>query len=304
MSAEVEFFHDRLTRILVEGVPLRVLEVDVRDTAREAVLRHEAGEVAAVALAQGLAAAALLGGQIKGDERITFQVHCSGPLGTIMADYNADGTLRATVGDPAAVVLGDDPAARVRTGLGAGLVHVIKSTSSKELYRGAIPLNACAIEGALDDYFETSEQLPTIVWLCARWDGVSLSVGKGLLLQLVGGGERAWFDQFRAQLDHDEIGKTLGTGTTAGPLLSRLLPKHRVRELDSQPLSFQCSCSKKRVLASLAMLGVDELEEMRAEEGKAEITCNFCRARYRLDRLELGQLIDLLKGLDDGSLLN
>ncbi|MCH8209660.1 MAG: Hsp33 family molecular chaperone HslO, partial [Nitrospinae bacterium] len=61
--------------------------------------------------------------------------------------------------------------------------------------------------------------------------------------------------------------------------------------LARQDLRFQCPCSRSRVAGMLGMLSTDELEEMVAQDGGAEVTCRFCNERYRLDGDELQLLI-------------
>jgi molecular chaperone Hsp33 len=57
--------------------------------------------------------------------------------------------------------------------------------------------------------------------------------------------------------------------------------------LDVRPVRFHCPCSRERAGASLAMLGPAEIGAMVIEDGKAEVICNFCRARYDFSDAEL-----------------
>jgi molecular chaperone Hsp33 len=52
-------------------------------------------------------------------------------------------------------------------------------------------------------------------------------------------------------------------------------------------VEFHCPCSRARAASSLVLLGNSELSAMILEDGKAEVTCNFCRARYDFDDAEL-----------------
>jgi molecular chaperone Hsp33 len=52
-------------------------------------------------------------------------------------------------------------------------------------------------------------------------------------------------------------------------------------------VTFACPCSRARAGTSLALLGEAELAAMILDDGKAEVTCNFCRARYEFDEAEL-----------------
>jgi molecular chaperone Hsp33 len=57
--------------------------------------------------------------------------------------------------------------------------------------------------------------------------------------------------------------------------------------LDARPVRFHCPCSRERAGATLALLGAQELAAMILEDGKAEVICNFCRARHDFSEAEL-----------------
>jgi molecular chaperone Hsp33 len=57
--------------------------------------------------------------------------------------------------------------------------------------------------------------------------------------------------------------------------------------LDARPVRFHCPCSRERAGATLALLGASELAAMILEDGKAEVICNFCRARHDFSEAEL-----------------
>ena len=72
-----------------------VTVVDVTGAAQALVRERRCGPTAAHYLAEGLAAAALLGaGTGETDETVSVQVTCSGPLGGLVAECSHDGTLR------------------------------------------------------------------------------------------------------------------------------------------------------------------------------------------------------------------
>jgi molecular chaperone Hsp33 len=64
-------------------------------------------------------------------------------------------------------------------------------------------------------------------------------------------------------------------------------------ELEEKPVGWFCQCNDNRVRAVLMATGVDELSDMIAKEGHAEIYCDFCRKRYFFERPELVHLRDL-----------
>ena len=71
------------------------------------------------------------------------------------------------------------------------------------------------------------------------------------------------------------------------------LPYNR---LETRELFFRCGCSRSKVEKVLYSLGTAGIEEMRVNEGFAEVTCEFCRQSYRFEADEL-QRIELLSAL-------
>jgi molecular chaperone Hsp33 len=57
---------------------------------------------------------------------------------------------------------------------------------------------------------------------------------------------------------------------------------------EPSPLAFGCSCSAQRVEAMLRALGSEEAQAaMQANDGVVEVTCEFCAAQYRYDRVDV-----------------
>ncbi|MBQ1525143.1 MAG: Hsp33 family molecular chaperone HslO, partial [Firmicutes bacterium] len=48
-----------------------------------------------------------------------------------------------------------------------------------------------------------------------------------------------------------------------------------------------CDCSRERMEAALVSLGKKDLRQLIDEDGRAELTCQFCRSSYHFDRDEL-----------------
>jgi molecular chaperone Hsp33 len=59
---------------------------------------------------------------------------------------------------------------------------------------------------------------------------------------------------------------------------------HQVAKLRPR---FACRCSRERVEHALRSLGAAELREMAANDGGANLTCDFCTAAYAFSADEL-----------------
>jgi molecular chaperone Hsp33 len=65
--------------------------------------------------------------------------------------------------------------------------------------------------------------------------------------------------------------------------------------LEKQELFYRCTCSRERIEKVLVSLGREKLADMIEKQGKADVTCEFCRNSYQLGRHELEALLDSLR---------
>jgi molecular chaperone Hsp33 len=286
---------DEIIRGMLEGGDARVVAVITTGVAREAIRRHQAEGAAAVALARGLTSGLLLATLTKDDERVTLQILCDGPLGGLTVDATAAGTARAYVKNPVVRLPPSPPERRasLRHALGkGGLVNVIRDVGLREGFRGQTALQSGEIDEDVEHYLNTSEQIDSALACDAvlAADG-TLVAAAGILVQALPGSQgAATVVAARKLLRAGALLRALGSRPEDGvALLQATLADHlgEPRVLDARPVRFHCPCSRDRAGASLALLGAAELSAMILEDGKAEVICNFCRARHDFSAAEL-----------------
>ena len=285
---------DEVVRCLLEGLPVRIVAATTTVAVREAARRHQAGPAATVALSRGLTAGLLLATLTKDDERVTLQLLGDGPLGGLTVDATAAGRVRAYVKHPSG---GLKPPAGARPSLAAavgrnGLINVIRDVGLGAPFSGQIALASGEIDEDVEAYLEKSEQVVSALACDTLFapDG-ALDFAAGILIQALPGSEgAALVAEARALIAGGEFLRALagarrdGEGVVAAVLGDRL---GKVQLLDRRPVAFDCPCSRARAGTSLALLGEGELAAMILDDGKAEVTCNFCRAHYEFDEAEL-----------------
>ena len=150
----------QLIRALAGERRVRVLGVDLTHVVNEMCRAHQLTGDAARLASESLVATLLMSGQIKGEERLTLQIHFEQISGSFMGEVDASLNVRGMM-KPARLTL--DTEARLN-----GTVLAIKHNASKELYRGITHLDHLTIEEALVEHFETSAQLDVIIRLGVR----------------------------------------------------------------------------------------------------------------------------------------
>ncbi len=173
-----------------------------------------------------------------------------------------------------------------------------------EMYQGIVPLDAAfvpldaaSVSRAVEAYFDSSEQLPTRVWAAANTQAVA-----GLLLQRMPnppGAPPELIDQIdeswqRVQLIADTITDDELLTIAADRLLRRLFRAETVRLQPPLDLEFGCSCSRARTANALRIMGRAEIDEILAEQGSVDVTCEFCGENYRYDPIDAQLLFEPL----------
>ena len=287
---------DRIVRAISTDGMVQAAAICSRDLTERARQIHKTLPVATAALGRALAAASMMGNALKSDgASLTLQFKGGGPLGTVLAVSDNEGCVRGYVTNPHTdLPLRPDGKLDVGGAVGHdGTLTVIKDLHMKEPYVGTIDLLGGEIAEDVAGYFVESEQIPTACALGVLVDrDQSVKSAGGYLIQLMpGAGE-------------DTITKVEGGVMAAGPvsaileqnddpeaLLRTVMSDFDLKILETCPVSYKCYCSRQRVERALISLGKPELEQMLAEQGGCQLTCQFCDAVYDFSADDLRALI-------------
>lgn len=287
---------DYIVRAISADGLVQAAAICSRELTERARQIHHASPVATAALGRALAGASMMGNALKGQgASLTLQIKGGGPLGTVLAVSDTQGNVRGYVANPQVdLPLRDDGKLDVGGAVGGeGTIAVIKDLHMKEPYVGTIDLLGGEIAEDVAGYFVESEQIPTACALGVLVDrDQSVKAAGGYLIQLMpGAGE-------------DVITKVEGGIMAAGPvsalldknddpeqLLRDVMSDFDLKILETCPVSYKCYCSRERVERALISLGRNELEQMLAEQGGCQLTCQFCDAVYDFSAEDLKGLL-------------
>ena len=288
---------DRIVRAISTDGMVQAAAICSRDLVERARNIHNLSPTATAALGRALSGASMMGNALKGrGASVTLQFKGSGPLGTVLAVSDAEGNVRGYVGNPQVdLPLRSDGKLDVGAAVGhEGTLTVIKDLNMRDPYVGTVDLLGGEIAEDIAGYFVESEQIPTACALGVLVDrDRSIRSAGGYLIQLMPGATE------------DTIVKVEG-GIMAAGAVSALLekdpdPEHLLRTvmsdfelkiLESDPVEYRCYCSRDRVERALISLGAEELEGILRDQGRCQMTCQFCDAVYEFSGEELQVLID------------
>ena len=289
---------DQIIRVLAKGAPVKASVITARDMVERARQIHKTLPTATAALGRALMGCSMMGNQLKEEHgSVTLQIKGNGALGTITAVADSEGNARGYVQNPAA----DPPRKKngkldVGAAVGIGALTVIKDIGLKEPYVGTVPLVTGEIAEDLTTYFVESEQIPSACALgvLINTDQSVLCAG-GYLIQLLPGAGEEVISSIEAGVARvGSVTEALHGGMDAEGLLRQVLSDFELEIVERQDVEYRCYCSRDRVTRALISMGREEMSAMIREQGKAELTCQFCDKVYRYSREELEEL---LKGM-------
>lgn len=288
---------DSLRRFVFERYPFRGQLVHLGPAWRAMMEHHEYPDEIRDSLGEAAAAAVLLAATLKFQGQLSLQLRGAGPMHLMLVECSDGLAVRGVARFREAPPTRD---LRVLSGDGT-LTVTLEGDDLSNRYQGIVPLAGERMQECLREYFETSEQLPTRLWLRADADQAS-----GLLVQRLpltsrpasatesgAGGvseeevEDAWQ---RVQLVAGTVTDAELASLPDRDLLRRLFAEDDVRMFEAAPVFFRCRCSRERVETMLRSLGRGEVESVLSERGNVEVRCEFCSRAYRFDAVDVGAL--------------
>ena len=275
---------------------VRAFAVTSRDVTEEARKRHNLSPVAAAALGRTMAAALMMGADMKNDsDLLTLQFVCDGPIGGITVTSNAKGEVKGFVGNPSVMLPPKkDGHFDVGGAVGHGMLHVLKDIGLKEPYSGEVDIQTGEIAQDLTYYFAVSEQVPSVVALGVLMDRRDGSVAQagGYIIQLMPDCPEEIVSALeKACVQADSVTDMLRSGCTPEDMLERILGGMDFRKMKQMPAAFHCNCSRERVTKALVAMGDKELRSLIDEGKPVTLNCHFCNTDYTFSVDELKTIL-------------
>jgi len=287
---------DRIVRAISTDGMVQAAAICSRDLTERARQIHKTLPVATAALGRTLAAASMMGNALKSDgASLTLQFKGGGPLGTVLAVSDNEGNVRGYVTDPHVdIPLRKDGKLDVGAAVGhEGTLTVIKDLHMKEPYVGTIDLLGGEIAEDIAGYFVESEQIPTACALGVLVDrDQSVKAAGGYLIQLMPGAAEDTIVKVEGGImAAGAVSAILEKNDDPEAMLRTVMSDFDLKILETCPVEYRCYCSRERVERALISLGRAELEQMLAEQGGCQLTCQFCDAVYEFTAEEIQGLL-------------
>ena len=291
---------DYLVKSLAFGGQIRAYAVDATETVSTAQKLHDTWSAASAALGRSLVGTLLLASaSLQGDETMTVKINGIGPVGGIVVDGNANGTVKGYVQNPHVhLPLNDKHKIDVKGAVGTeGFLAVTKDLGLKEPFTGQVPLVSGELGEDFTYYLAKSEQIPSSVGLSVFVNNDnSIETAGGFMIQVMPGAKEETISQIEKRLaEIPMVSEMMRDGKKPEDILNEILGAENVKILDKMPVSYHCDCSRERFLGVLTSLPTDQLQEMADEDHGAEAVCHFCGKKYQFTEDELRKIVKVKK---------
>ena len=284
---------DRLLSFTIPGRNARGRVVRLGPVLGKILAAHDYAPAIRQLLAEALVLTALLGGLLKRQgSQLTLQAQTEGGVVELMVCDYRDGELRGYVKhDPERLAaLGEHPTLPALFGKGY-LAVTFDIAKDGTRYQGVVPLEGNSLAQAVENYFEQSEQVPTLIRTAVEAAGGECVAG-GLLVQHLADAEEGR-DRLHARLEHPEWDHVAVLAHSVRPvelLDPELSPEalvwrlfHEEPEIRVQPtatLTRGCRCSVVHFEEVLARFPKEDRRDMRDEHGIIRVDCAFCSREF------------------------
>jgi molecular chaperone Hsp33 len=317
-AADVDGTDDLVLPFAVDALDARGRVVRLGPAIDTILGRHDYPDAVARAVGEAAALTVLLGASLKFSGSFQLQTKSDGPLEMLIVDFDAPDRIRACARFDRERLAALGAAPRSAELLGDGILAMtIDQGPDTTRYQGVVALEGQGLEEAAHQYFRQSEQIPTRVRLAVAEQfkgGRRAYRAGGLLVQfLPRSPERArqadlhpgdipeghpaqdskpvveddaWVEA-KALVDTIEDHELVDPDVSSERLLYRLFHERGVRVFGGQNVREACRCSRQRIMGMMRRFNQKDRHDMVGENGRIEVTCEFCSRKYDLDPAEV-----------------
>ncbi len=285
---------DRLFGFIVAEGSFRGAIVHATRMVNEMRANHELGILETLVLGHAYIAAGLMSVNLKGNDRLSFQIDCTGPIKGLVAETNAFGEVRGYLKNVPIPVEKPLESFNLSPFFGAGLLKVTKYLEdAKQPFTGMVNLQYGSLAKDLAFYFATSEQIPTAFSLSVQFDPDGEVTGAGgLFLQVMPGAEPDLVARMEEIVSGiPSLGQRFAEKTAPLSIVEDSFGNFGVKTLDEGRVEFLCHCNAGKVKNMLLMLPIDDLKDIK-DNGPfpVELTCSYCNTVYRFSQGEIDRI--------------
>lgn len=287
---------DYLVKAYAFDGTVRLYTAKTTDLVAEGQRRHDLWPTSAAAFGRLLTASVIMGAMYKDDQELTIRVESDGPISGMVATTNAKGEVRGYVGNPHVFLQYNSGKLNVGQAVGNGFIHVTKDLKIRNMFTSSAQIQTGEIAEDFAYYFTASEQIPSAVGLGVLVnEDNTIQASGGFILQVMPGCKPDTLDNIERILKElPPMSELIEQGKTPEEIVE-IITEGDFQLLEELDLLYKCNCHKEKFEKGLISLGAEQLTEIKNEDHKIEITCQFCAEQYLFNEEEIDELIKSAK---------
>lgn len=270
------------------------------------VTQHNYPEAISHLVADTVTLTMALSSMLKYEGIFTLQASGKGAVKTLVADMQDNGAIRGCATFDKEALDAIEPSGGQYDGyslkdlMGEGYIaFTVDQGVHTERYQGIVSLEGESLQDAISHYFEQSEQLRTAIYVASAKRANGEWRSGAMMLQYLpddhadNDGVIAFNEKSEKERKEDWTrSKMLLQTCTAdeildgdlhtNELLRRLFHEEGVIVYEPKTVRHECRCSEEKVRNVIENLSEDDREHA-AQDGKIEMTCEFCGKTYSID---------------------
>lgn len=274
---------------LLSSGKVRVTAVSANTIVNQMRANHRTGLLETYVLGQAYIAALLLTSTVKGDDRITLQIECGGPIRGISVEAWACGGVRGyLLNNPIPL---EKPLSTLDTSLlyGPGFLSVSKVLEgAKEPVTGTVMIQYGNIAKDLALYFQESEQTPTLFYISLHFDKMGNVMGAGgLFIQALPGCPDELLSSLQEKASSlSSLAEHLARGKSCDEYVMSEFGEFEPEKLAHTYAAFSCPCTREHFEGYLRNLPQSEKEEILKGAFPLDLECFNCASVYSFTKSE------------------
>lgn len=285
----------RVHRYVSTDLSIRAASVNATDVVLQMQQISNSQPLPTVAVGRAMIGSLLMVSQLKEGQEIGLLIKGNGPLSSVYAHAHFSGQVRGYCSAPQYEPGHYDENLSISQSIGNGHLTVVRHQPfQRQPYLGTVNLVSGEIGEDIASYLHQSQQIRSIISLGVYLDsfGRVKSAG-GVLVEIMPGVEGDVVAKLEANFSSQkaQVSKMILDGKSPEQLVAPFLTGFELTEIPHDfALQYHCPCSRERVLNSLVIMGLTELDDMIAKEEKAQVTCEMCGKHYVIEVDEIKEV--------------
>jgi molecular chaperone Hsp33 len=263
---------------------IRACITDTCNAAQELRNRHLSGPSAAHLLAEALVGVSILSEDASSEEEcVILRGQVDGPLHGFLVEATGAGGVRGytntkIINDSDE---GDHQDVQAVMGIGAD-VQIVRSLPTRILDQAQLRVVPPSVQVAVAKYFNESMQIPTAVEIVVTSDKDTTTLARGVSVQRMPDSDQEAFIRVLEEFHHGRVREFI---SQAGEpeALGECLGLADLAITHTRPITFDCRCSRARVIASLHALSLEDRMDMLSSDSSHHIVCHLCGEDYVIE---------------------